>query len=74
MLEEAGIATVIVAAKAFRPRMEPMNLPRLLLTPHLMGRPLGLAGDAETQRAVLQAAFDLLETATAGGTIVEFTG
>ncbi len=74
LLEAAGIPTVIVAAKAFRPRMEPMNLPRLLLTPHLMGRPLGLARDAETQRTVLRAAFNLLETATAGGTIVEFSG
>jgi hypothetical protein len=70
-LEEAGISTVIVAAKAFRPRMEPMNLPRLLLTPHLMGRPLGLAGDVVEQSAVLQAALDLLENAPKGGAIVE---
>lgn len=73
LLETAGIATVIVAAQAFRPRMEIMALPRLLLTPHLMGRPLGLAGDAEGQRAVLEAAFILLETATTGGTVVEFS-
>ena len=71
LLEAAGIPTVIVAVSAFRSRMEPMNLPRLLLTPHLMGRPLGLARDAETQRAVLRAAFDLLVTATSGGTIIE---
>lgn len=74
LLEAAGIATVIVAAKAFRPRMEPMNLPRLLLTPHLMGRPLGLAGDTQTQHAVLQVAFDLLDTATGGGTVIEYSG
>jgi len=73
LLESAGIATVIVAAAAFRPRMEPMNLPRLLLTPHLMGRPLGLPGDLQTQRAILQAAFDLLEAAPAGGTMIEFS-
>ena len=71
LLEAAGIPTVIVAVRAFRPRMEPMNLPRLLLTPHLMGRSLGLPGDTETQRTVLRAAFDLLETATAGGMIIE---
>jgi hypothetical protein len=73
LLETAGIATVIVAAKAFRPRMEVMPLPRLLLTPHLMGRPLGPAGDTEQQRTVLHAAFNLLETAPGGGTVFEFS-
>jgi hypothetical protein len=72
LLESAGISTVVIAAKAFRPRMEPMSLPRLLLTPHLMGRPLGLAGDTQTQRAVLRAAFDILKTAVVGRTIYEF--
>jgi len=73
LLEAAGIPTVIAAAKAFRPRMEPMNLPRLLLTPHLMGRPLGLAGDTETQRTVLRAALNFLETAAVGGTVEIFS-
>ncbi|MFC1996513.1 hypothetical protein ACFLXI_02760 [Chloroflexota bacterium] len=73
LLEFAGIPTVIVAAKAFRPRLEPMALPHLLLTPHLMGRPLGLAGDAETQRVVLRVAFDLLANASEGSTVVEFS-
>ena len=72
LLEEDGISTVIVAVKAFRPQMEPINLPRLLLTPYLMGRPLGLAGDEDGQRAVLHAAFDLLESAAVGGTIQDF--
>jgi hypothetical protein len=73
LLEIAGIPTVIVAVKAFRPRMEVMRLPRLLLTPLPMGRPLGLAGDVERQREILLAAFELLETATKGGTVVELT-
>ena len=72
LLEAAGIATVIVAAAAFRPRMECMALPRLLLTPHLMGRPLGLVGDAAGQRRVLEAAFELLERAKVGGTVVDY--
>lgn len=72
LLEAEGIATVVVAARAFRPRMEGMKLPRLLLTPHLMGRPLGPAGDAGAQREVLRAAFKLLETALAGGTVIEY--
>ena len=73
LLESAGIPTVIVATETFRPRIEPMSLPRLLLTPHLMGRPLGLAGDVQTQRAVLRAAFDLLESASVGGTIIKYS-
>jgi len=73
LLEAEGIATVVVAAKAFRPRMEGMMLPRLLLTPHLMGRPLGPAGDTSEQGAILRAAFKLLETAPAGGTVIEFS-
>lgn len=73
LLEENGIPTVVVAVKAFRPRLEPMKVPRLLLTPHPMGRTLGAPGDRERQRATLLAALRLLETATEGGTIVELT-
>jgi hypothetical protein len=41
LLEEAGIATVIIAIRAFRDRLEAMTPARLLLTPHLLGQPLG---------------------------------
>lgn len=71
LLEQAGVATVVVAVRAFRPRMEPMMLPRLLLTPHSMGRPFGAPGDRETQQAVILAASKLLETVRGSGTIVE---
>jgi len=74
LLEAAGIPTVIIASRAFRPRLEAMTLPRLLLTPHLMGRPLGPAGDTARQRAVIIAAFELLEKAEQSGTIVEWSG
>lgn len=74
MLEEAGIATVTVGVKAFRPRMEVMTLPRLVLTPHLMGRPLGAPGDIETQRATILSALRLLESAEQAGTIIELPG
>ena len=70
-LEEVGIPTVIIAAKAFRPRLEAMTPPRLVLTPYPMGRPLGAAHDAAGQRTTLLAALDLLETASAAGTIIE---
>lgn len=58
--EEAGIATVIISADAFRGRLEAMQVPRLITTPYWMGRPLGRAGDAETQRETLRAALEML--------------
>lgn len=73
VLEANGIPTVMVAVKTFRPRLEPMKVPRLLLTPHPMGRTLGAPGNRERQRATILAALRLLETATLGGTIVELT-
>ncbi|MEM7345305.1 MAG: hypothetical protein AAF485_13785 [Chloroflexota bacterium] len=74
LLEDVGIATVIISAQAFRPRLEVMTLPRLLLTPHVMGRPVGAPHDQARQRETLLAALDLLETAQAAGTIVELGG
>ena len=41
-----------------------MRPPRALWVPFPLGRPLGVAGDPEFQRAVLVAALDLVETAT----------
>lgn len=72
MLEEGGIATVIIATKAFRPRLEAMTPPRVLLTPNPMGRPLGAPHDVEGQRKTLMAALDLLANASHAGTIVDF--
>lgn len=69
--EEAGLPTVIIATKAFRPRLEAMQLPRLVLTPYPMGRPIGAPYDVGGQRTTLLAALDLLATATEAGTIIE---
>ncbi len=71
LLEAAGILTVIIAARTFRPRLEPMRLPRVLLTPFPMGRPLGAPGDGEVQREVVLAGLRLLETAVSNNTILE---
>jgi hypothetical protein len=71
LLEADGIPTVIIVVKAFLPRLDPMKVPRLVLTHHPMGRPLGAPGDRERQRDVIIAALKLLETATQGNTIVE---
>ncbi len=64
LLEAAGIATVIVAARAFEPRLKAMRLPRVLLTPRLMGRPIGPPLNRTRQRETLLAAFELLEQAS----------
>ena len=61
--EAAGIATVIVASEPFRPTLEVMSLPRVLLTPHPMSRPLGRPGDSERQIKVIKKALALLENA-----------
>ena len=71
LLEKAGISTVIIATRIFRPRLEVMMLPRLVLTPHLMGRPLGPPGNVVRQREAIIAALELLESAEQSGTIVQ---
>jgi len=71
LLEEAGIATVIIGIRALRRRLEAMTPPRVVITRHLMGRTLGAPGDRERQCAVVVAALDLLERAEQGGTIIE---
>jgi len=72
LIEAAGIPTVIIAVQAFRDRLEAMTPPRLLLTPYLMGRPLGRPHQPQQHRAVLQSALALLEQAEQAGTIRDF--
>ncbi len=69
LLEAAGIATVIIAVAAFQDRLAAMSLPRVVLTPFLMGRPLGMPHNSEQQRGILVAALHLLESATQAQTI-----
>ena len=61
-MEAAGIPTVVVAVAAFEEPLKKMMLPRVLLTPYLLGRPVGPVGDYQTQRDVLLAALNLLES------------
>ncbi|MCF6248846.1 MAG: hypothetical protein L3J69_16035 [Desulfobacula sp.] len=70
--EAAGIATVIIAVKSFETRMKMMSLPRVLLTPHLLGRPMGNPFDETGRISILNRAIDLLETAKNNGTIVDY--
>lgn len=74
LLEQAGIATVIVAIRAFRSILVGMTLPRVLLTPHVLGRPVGPPQDSERQAETLRAALELLESAKQGGAIQELRG
>jgi hypothetical protein len=65
LLEEAGIPTVIIAVRAFQDRLTAMKVPRLVVTPHPMGRVIGAPGDRARQREVIEAALNMLEHATA---------
>ena len=61
-MEASGIPTVVVAVAAFEQPLKKMALPRVLLTPYLLGRPVGPVGDVRAQKGVLRAAMDLLES------------
>lgn len=74
LLEAAEIATVIIAVKSFQPALSKMALPRVLITPHLMGRPVGPPGDLDRQEAVVVAALSLLDQASENGALQEFPG
>ena len=63
-IEEAGIATTAVYVRAFGHVVDEMKLPRVLITNHPMGRPLGPVGDRQRQRAVVASALSLIDSAT----------
>ncbi|MDP6055330.1 MAG: hypothetical protein QF676_06250 [Dehalococcoidia bacterium] len=70
--EAAGIPNAIIMSKVFRDRTAAMSPPRVLLTRHPMGRPVSAPFDVEKQRGVLKAGLELLDSATEGGTIIEY--
>ncbi len=63
--------TVSIFVRAFRHVADAMKLPRVVVTRHPMGRPLGAPGDVARQREVLLAALRLLQEAQEGDSIVE---
>jgi hypothetical protein len=71
-LEAAGIPTVVIFIRAFRHQAEHMNVPRALITPHIMGRSVGAPNDVERQQEVVEAALSLLEEADAPLTVRDF--
>jgi len=72
LIEAAGISTVIIAVKSFHERLAGMKPPRVLLTPFLLGQPLGPPHHTETQKSILKSALELLASATTGNTIVNY--
>jgi hypothetical protein len=68
--EQAEIPTVAFGIMAFKSRMMPMALPRLVLTPELLGKTLGKPKDKTTQLRYLKAGLDLLENASEGNSVV----
>jgi D-proline reductase (dithiol) PrdB len=68
VIEAAGIATVTLnMMPAYQPSV---GAPRVAAIAHPFGRPFGNVDDADTQRAVLRAALQVLETAQTPGAIV----
>jgi hypothetical protein len=72
-IETIGIPTVCVSIEAFRHDAELLKPARTLVTPHIMGRPLGLPHRREQQLAVIRAALRLLETADHAPTVEVFS-
>jgi hypothetical protein len=64
--------TVTVMVEAFAHRAREAMLPRTLTTRFPMGRPLGAVHDRQRQRAVVERAFGMLESADVPGTIERF--
>lgn len=71
MMEEAGIATVVIGSGMYEERLRAMNLPRTVITQDPLGRPLSAPGNTHVQREILIAALDMLENSqTPGGVMV----
>jgi hypothetical protein len=71
-LEAVGIATTTIMVEAFRHRAVEMVIPRTLITRFPMGRPLGAPNDVERQLDVLRSGFNLFQSATEAGTVIDY--
>jgi hypothetical protein len=68
VIEAAGISTVILNMMPAYQRS--VGAPRVAAVAHPFGRPYGNVGDADTQRAVLRAALEVLATTRTPGQVV----
>jgi hypothetical protein len=71
VFEEAKIATVVISIKAFETRMAMMSLPRVQLTPELMGRLIDPFDDREKE-AIIQAILMFFESEDKNKTIQHY--
>ena len=71
VIERAGIPTACIAL--VRSVAERLRAPRALAVPFPFGHPLGDAGDADGQRAVLRALLDLLNDPGPAPVLRDFT-
>ena len=69
-----GIPTVSIFVRAFRHRAAQLQVPRVLVTPNLMGRTVGPVNDPGAQRRTVEAALSLLTDADTAPTIHELAG
>ncbi len=68
------MATVIIAIRAFRTTLAAMTLPRVLLTPNPLGRPLGKPHNRKKHKAAILAALTLLVEAKQVREVIELPG
>jgi len=68
--EQAGISTVSFGIMAFKSRMIPMAVPRLVFTPELLGKTLGKPDDLGSQLQYLKSGLELLENAVEGNSVL----
>jgi hypothetical protein len=68
LIEQSGIPTVILATDVFEARLLAMTPARTLLTPYVMGQPVGPPGEKDLQKRAVVAALELLPSARDAGT------
>jgi len=68
VIEAAGIPTVTLELIWVYQRL--LGIPRVAAVEHPFGRPFGDVGDADTQRAVLEASLGVIERAEKPGEVV----
>lgn len=69
MLEEAGIPTVVIGCA--RDIVEHVGVPRLVFSDFPLGNPTGRPHDPDSQRAIIEIAWGLLESARYPRTTVQ---
>jgi hypothetical protein len=74
LVEAAGIPTVAIYVEAFAHYAEAMKVPRTLIVPHPMGRPVGPPGDSERHLDVVRAALAMIDEVSEGGVMSTMPG